>query len=187
MAQQKAQRSLQDWLTAGLQVLVASGAGGLTIDTLCRRLDVTKGSFYHHFPDQRAYRQALLEHWEQEHTLNIIRLSEEQATPAERLVRLGRLVSATDAGIGVAVRAWALRDPYVQAFQARVDQARLAYLQAVCLPLVGDPDGATVLAHLLYSVYIGAQQMIPPLSATAQGALAGEIFRRFGIPAGPRP
>ncbi|HMA36907.1 MAG TPA: TetR/AcrR family transcriptional regulator [Chloroflexia bacterium] len=187
MAERKELRSQGDWLAAGLHVLVAVGAEGLTVDGLCRRLGVTKGSFYHHFANHHAYTEALLAYWEQEHTLTIIRLSEQAPDPAARLAQLTRLVAAAAPELEIAIRAWALRDPFVRAYQARIDRLRLAYLQEVCLPLARDPEHAAVLARLLYSVYIGAHQMVPPLSADEQHQINVELLGLYRIPAEADP
>jgi AcrR family transcriptional regulator len=48
-----------DWIQAGFNVLAEGGPNALRIGRLCDRLDVTKGSFYWHFTDMRAYRAAL--------------------------------------------------------------------------------------------------------------------------------
>lgn len=55
--------SVDDWVQAGFAVLAEQGLKALTIDRLCRRLNVTKGSFYWHFEDMAAYRAALIESW----------------------------------------------------------------------------------------------------------------------------
>ena len=44
----------EDWLEQGLAVLVQAGVEALTIDGMCQRLGVTKGSFYYHFQNREA-------------------------------------------------------------------------------------------------------------------------------------
>lgn len=55
--------SVQDWVQAGFRILAEDGLKALTIDRLCKRLGVTKGSFYWHFTDMKAYRSALVDTW----------------------------------------------------------------------------------------------------------------------------
>lgn len=55
--------SVQDWVQAGFGILAEDGLKALTIDRLCRRLRVTKGSFYWHFADMKTYRQVLVDTW----------------------------------------------------------------------------------------------------------------------------
>ena len=52
-----------DWVQAGFAVLAEDGPNALRIGRLCERLEVTKGSFYWHFTDMRAYRAALADAW----------------------------------------------------------------------------------------------------------------------------
>ncbi|MBA3534230.1 MAG: helix-turn-helix transcriptional regulator, partial [Ardenticatenales bacterium] len=78
----------EDWLFAGVQVLNDEGAAGLTIERLCERLGVTKGSFYHHWGSYDVFKASLLDHFEREGTLNIIDQVERAQTPLAKLKRL---------------------------------------------------------------------------------------------------
>jgi AcrR family transcriptional regulator len=55
--------SVDDWIQAGFAILAEEGIKALKIDRLCRRLSVTKGSFYWHFTDIAGYRAALVQAW----------------------------------------------------------------------------------------------------------------------------
>ena len=55
------------YFTASFALLGAEGPEALTIAALCKRLKVTKGSFYHHFSGMPQFTEALLRHWEDEH------------------------------------------------------------------------------------------------------------------------
>ena len=55
--------SVDDWIQAGFAILAEEGIKALKIDRLCRRLAVTKGSFYWHFTDIAGYRAALVQAW----------------------------------------------------------------------------------------------------------------------------
>jgi AcrR family transcriptional regulator len=58
-----ARLSVGDWVQAGFGIIAQDGLKALTIDRLCRRLAVTKGSFYWHFTDMKTYRGALIDTW----------------------------------------------------------------------------------------------------------------------------
>jgi AcrR family transcriptional regulator len=75
----------------GLTVLAEMGSDGLTIDELCRRLNLTKGSFYHHYANRSMYIRALLEFWEREMTLRVIEVSQQEGSALQRLRRLTQL------------------------------------------------------------------------------------------------
>jgi AcrR family transcriptional regulator len=53
----------RDWLDAGLELLRARGIGGVEVNPLCRRVGVTKGSFYYHFENREEFLRRLIEHW----------------------------------------------------------------------------------------------------------------------------
>lgn len=55
--------TVSDWVEAGFGLLAEEGVKALTLDRLCRRAGVTKGSFYWHFSDLGAYRSTLMEAW----------------------------------------------------------------------------------------------------------------------------
>ena len=59
-----ARLSINDWITAGLELLGEEGIGGVKIQKLCERLGVTKGSFYWHFTDLDAFLGAMAKHYE---------------------------------------------------------------------------------------------------------------------------
>ena len=89
-----AKKTKQDWLTAGAIILLASGAQGLTIDALLKEVGKTKGSFYHHFKGYDDYIAHFLAYFEQEGTLNIIELVNQEPTPQLRLHKLISVVTS---------------------------------------------------------------------------------------------
>ncbi|AWD20722.1 hypothetical protein B6K69_02825 [Fuscovulum blasticum] len=54
----------EDWIEAGLELLARGGPSALRVGAAARRLAVTRGSFYCHFRDRAAWRDALLAYWE---------------------------------------------------------------------------------------------------------------------------
>ena len=53
----------EDWLERGLNLLAEEGSEALTIDSLCQRFGVTKGSFYHHFGSKDAFGLVVLDRY----------------------------------------------------------------------------------------------------------------------------
>src|SRR5260370_11862880 len=153
------------WLQEGLALLEEAGAEALTIESLTSRLDVTKGSFYHHFTNYQDFQESLLVFWEEEGTLRIVQLAEKEASPPEKLERVLQ-ASLQPSRLDVALRAWALQDERV-----RVHQQRLAYLEAVVFAIRADHLLAKLLARLLYSIYVGSQHIIPSIEGEDLGAL----------------
>ncbi len=174
-------RNQRDWLLAGLQMLASEGSGSITIEHLCTRLAVTKGSFYHHFADVNAFKTHLLRFAEEEGTLAIIEQVEAEATPRLKLERLLDVTLHDMASLEVAFRAWALQDAEVRAVQQRIDTRRLAYLEALCGELVADPHRAQLLARLLYTLYIGSHHQLPPLVGAPLHAMYQACLHAFGL------
>ncbi|GGS83154.1 TetR/AcrR family transcriptional regulator [Nonomuraea spiralis] len=159
----------RDWLETGLGLLTTDGARGLTIERLCGELNLTKGSFYHHFKGMTGFKRDLLEHFEAEHTTRFIAAADNSGGhPQNRLNLLLDLVLDDNGGsqdLEIAMRSWALQDPDVRAVQERVDRTRVEYLRTLWRDLGGRESDVTPMAKLLYLILVGAQQIIPPVPA----------------------
>src|SRR3546814_6866850 len=59
-----ARLSAEDWAQAALDVVAESGVAAVAVEPLARRLGVTKGSFYWHYPSREALLEAALSRWE---------------------------------------------------------------------------------------------------------------------------
>jgi AcrR family transcriptional regulator len=160
------------WLDEGLKILAEEGAGGLRIDRLATRLELSKGSFHHHFDGADGYKKALLAHFERlsiETLQNAIAEAGESAGVRAVLAQLTNLVRPGAAlyfpSLDVAVRAWATSDPEVRAVQARLDEARLSALQRVWRPAVSSDEEARAAALLPYLLAVGATVVFPPVDA----------------------
>src|ERR1700709_1520704 len=93
--------SADDWIQAGYAILAEEGIKALKIDGLCRRLGVTKGSFYWHFTDLNTYRSALVQAWGQKRDEDRRHFSGATGTPPRE--RLSQMMSSL-----VSARHWAL-------------------------------------------------------------------------------
>ncbi|WP_190818378.1 TetR/AcrR family transcriptional regulator [Saccharopolyspora pogona] len=181
----------QEWLDEGLAILAELGAPSITIDRLCQRLGMTKGSFYHHFQGMRGYRTALLEHFEAKCTTRLIDEVERgpSTTPRAKLDHLLDLVASAKHEHGpdldVGMRAWALQDEEAKQTQQRVDRTRFDYLRILTRGLGTDPQTAADIADLLYLTLIGAGHMVPPTKPAELRRLFAQLIR-FGTGENPR-
>ena len=50
----------EDWLNAGLRILLENGIGALTVDRMADALEISRGSFYHHFKSRQDLLTAML-------------------------------------------------------------------------------------------------------------------------------
>lgn len=156
------------WVQAGLDHLADHGVEGVKVETLAKRMGVTKGSFYHHFKDREALLAAMLADWRRRATLDIIdRLDRGSEAPAERLRRLLRLPmtsrgSEWGAAVELAIRLWGRQDDQARAALAEVDQIRLRYIRNLLVG-VGVPEAeAPARAVLAYSYMRVAASLTGP-------------------------
>ena len=85
--------SADDWAQAALDLVAEQGVSAVAVEPLARRLGVTKGSFYWHFPSRDALLQAALERWEANEQESVFGSLEAVPDPAERLRALFLLVA----------------------------------------------------------------------------------------------
>jgi AcrR family transcriptional regulator len=105
-----------DWLLGALELLGTAGVDGVKIVPLAKRLGVTSGSFYWHFPNRRHLHDALLEYWEEAMTdAAIVAVRNIIGPPEERIWRLMEQVMTTGmARYDLAIWHWAQTDAAVQ-------------------------------------------------------------------------
>ncbi|MEV0349940.1 TetR/AcrR family transcriptional regulator [Nonomuraea sp. NPDC050680] len=161
------------WLNEGLKVLAEEGAARIRIDLLAARLNLSKGSFHHHFDGAEGFKKALLAHFEKlsiETLENAIAEVGESAGARAILARMTELVRPGGTGLyrpelDVALRAWATWDVDVRAVQTRLDEARLSALQRVWRSAVASDEEARTAALLPYLLAVGATVVFPPVDA----------------------
>ncbi len=151
------QKNPQDWLNAALDTLATEGIGGVRVERLAKKIGVTKGSFYWHFPHRPALLAALLAHWEKMSTHDIIaRVNHQGGTADKRLRNLWEVTSSHGFDRAeLAIRGWSTHDPLARAAVDRVDAARLAFLRSLLVQLGYRDEDAEARGLLLYSLLIG--------------------------------
>jgi AcrR family transcriptional regulator len=178
--EQKSKRQLGrlQWIEAALQALAQGGIAAVRVETLARRLRVTKGSFYWHFADRAALLEALLASWEQKFTRAIIdRVAAIGGSAEQRLATLFGLAivdQGSSGSIELALRDWARHEPRVRNVLARVDRVRLRYLAGLLSQIGFPPVDARARALLLYSALLGE----PVLAAGVVGTERLELLTR---------
>jgi AcrR family transcriptional regulator len=176
-----AQTSQLDWLNEGLRALAQVNADGLTIDFMTARLGVTKGSFYHHFGSYPRFVEALLAHFEDIGTSQIITITAAAGEPLAKLKALIDISTDYAAQTEVAIRAWALHDKTVQAVQERIDQRRVDYVCQLLGELGFTESKAQILAQVLYTLLIGGYHLQPPLGEQRLSQLFQDVLAHYGL------
>lgn len=167
----------QDYFEAGLDLLAGDGPRAVTVAALCRRLGVTKGSFYHHFTGVPEFLQRLLAHWETQESQRLA----EAWTRAEldRPTEIAKLAATWGVRheAETAIRALGRTDPAAAEVQQRVDEQREGHLLRLFVAMGIEADRAAVLARLGMSVLIGTQQREFPVDRHRLEQTLGEYQR----------
>lgn len=157
-----------DWVNEACLAIAEGGVGAIAVEPIARRLGVTKGSFYWHFPNRDALLRAALERWEREDTEGTIAALAPLADPRERLARLIGVAFAEHEPIrdasGLGLRftlalSDAADDPVVGPVLRRVTERRIAYLEQEMAAFGLDGAEARNRALLGYAAYLGTLRL----------------------------
>lgn len=152
--------SAEDWAQAALDQISEQGVASLAVEPLARRLGVTKGSFYWHFPSRDALLQAALERWETVEQEEIFGSLERVPDPRERLRALFQVVAhEVKSHIIYSELLKALDHPAVSPVIGRVSERRLDYLTASFRQAGLSRTAAQHRARLAYAAYVGFLQL----------------------------
>ena len=152
--------SAEDWARAALDLIAEEGVAAVAVEPLARRLGVTKGSFYWHFPSREALLKAALERWEQVELEEVFARVEAIAEPRERMRELFRRVAhEVKSHVIYSELLKALDHPVVQPVMQRVSKRRLDYLMLAFRQLGMSRGDAQHRARLTYAAYVGFLQL----------------------------
>jgi AcrR family transcriptional regulator len=160
------------YFEAALDVIARESVGALTIAKLCARLDVTIGSFYHHFKSSQDFLGAFYAWWETEHAFHLVDEARLEPDPVARLARLKKLSGGLPHGAEAAIRSWSRSHPDAAAAQSRVDEARIEVVVDTLRELGLPPGRARTLAVMAVGVLVGTQQ----LGRAEDAALMRKVF-----------
>ena len=177
-----------DWAEAALQLIAEAGLGKLTVDTLAKRLGVTKGSFYWHFKGRSDLLAAALDRWEQRSTGEAMKALDAFADPRRRLsLLIDASLTPPRARSLYAALAEAAEDPIVGRVLNRVATARVDYLEGCYKELGLAEPLAKATAVFAYAAYRGLLQLAheAPGSLPDQWTTYADIVRKTVIPPEP--
>lgn len=178
--------TVDDYVREALDVLAEYGSEGLTIAVLCERLEITKGSFYHHFGGMPGFVTQLLDYWEREHSERLIALSKAQPDPTLRITTLIEFGVNLPHASEAAIRAWGRSNPEVAEVTARVDKRRERHLVDAVAALGVDRPRARILARISLNVLVGVQQREHPVDRRRLRQMFQEVQRLIFLEADPK-
>jgi len=166
---ERSRLSAEDWENGALAMIAEQGVNALAVEALARRLGVTKGSFYWHFPTREALLKAALLRWEardeRELSTRIAPIADPRARLRELFLWVAREVQPHRA---YAAMLQAIDQPSVAEVMSRVSQRRMEFLRQAYCEAGMPPDEAAHRARLAYAAYAGFLQLnlipdLPPL------------------------
>lgn len=175
----------EDYFREALGVLGDYGSEALTIAVLCERLEITKGSFYHHFGGMPGFVTQLLEYWEREHSERLIKISKSQPDPTLRITTLTELGVGLPHASEAAIRAWGRSSTEVAEVTARVDRRRERHLVDAISALGIDRPRARVLARIALNLLVGVQQREHPVDLRRLRQMFEEVNKLVFLEADP--
>jgi len=151
--------SAADWEQAALDTIAETGVAAVAVEPLARRLGVTKGSFYWHFPTREALLKAALERWERQDDEEFSQV-EPIREPKQRLRELIRRTSREmQSHVIYSALLRALDHPIVQPVMSRVSQRRIDFLTIAYRQAGLERRVASYRARLAYAAYAGFLQL----------------------------
>ena len=171
------QLSAKDWLDQGLKALAKSGFTALKAEPLAKRMGVSRGSFYWHFADIRAFHAALLKHWREVAAEQVIANLEAGAAHADPVQVLLRQAFGGNPALEKAVRSWAAHDPLARSAVQAIDRRRLSYVEGMLRASGLAPGVARARAQILYWAFLGFALTDKPLPRARQQAVLDEMLR----------
>lgn len=174
--------SVEDWVAAANDLLASENIRGVQIPALCLKLNVTKGSFYWHFPSREELLRALLNSWRRRMTLNVYnkirRVSTGAAGTLRALLALPRKrFSAAGAAVEMSIRDWARREPLAHDVLKEVDEIRLRSFEQSFRSLGFSAHEARIRGYIAYAIMMGDAI----LKETLRDEIATEEFVELAV------
>lgn len=169
----------EKWLQTGLDILNRTSYTDIKIEYLCKRLKVTKGSFYHHFKNINDYYCKLFEFLFNKERINFDQFIEDIPTPEERLNFVNRQIIKNISKEKVSLRAWGSHNKEVKQQLDKVDNLQIEYLTKLYLDIGHDPKKASILAKLNFALLVGLYQLFYNGSTSEINELIPEINNLF--------
>jgi len=164
----------EDWLDSSLKLVSKHGADVLKIDSLCKKLKVTKGSFYHHFKGHKIFLEEILEYWYITFTKNIIdEIKEFENEPLKQIELLNKIIYSKDLNIEIEFRAWGLRNKLILPYMEKIDKERILVIKNIQNKLNPHSDDKINenMATYIYCQFIGSLFIQPRVSQEKQKEL----------------
>ncbi|MEP5760083.1 MAG: TetR/AcrR family transcriptional regulator [Litoreibacter sp.] len=149
-----------DWLDLALVELKDRGYSALKAQPLSKKLNVTRGSFYHHFESLENFHAAVITHWSERSSGQIIQTAQKANDPHKALDELLQKTLHSSEELERAVRSWSTIQASVAKAVERVDQERIKVAETLLIDGGLTKSAAAARAKMLYWAAIG-RLMLP--------------------------
>ncbi len=152
--------SAGDWEQQALVLIAEQGIRAVAIESLAKRMGVTKGSFYWHFPNRDSLLEQSLLRWEKHDEANLQASLGAILDPRERLRSFFRRTGREKLTHNVYSSLCTTSDhPQVEPLLERVAERRMKHIEAAFGEIGFEPQEASHRARLTYSTYLGFLQL----------------------------
>mgnify|MGYP001824283125 CR=1 FL=1 len=152
--------SAGDWEQQALVLIAEKGIRAVAVESLAKRMGVTKGSFYWHFPNRDALLEQSLMRWEKHDANNLQLALGAIDDPRDRLRsffrRTGREQLTPDVYSSLCMAA---DHPQVEPLLERVAARRMKNIEKAFAEIGFKENEASHRARLTYSAYLGFLQL----------------------------
>ena len=152
--------SAGDWEQQALILIAEKGIRAVAVESLARRMGVTKGSFYWHFNNRESLLEQSLIRWEKHDATNLQTSLSAIEDPRERLRSFFRRTGREKLTHNVYSSLCTASDhPQVEPLLERVAERRMKHIEKAFEEIGFDPKEASHRARLTYSAYLGFLQL----------------------------
>ncbi len=134
-----------DWVAAGQALLIDGGIDAVKLQRMTERLDVTTGSFYHHFRNLDEFLCALADYYGSKQAQRLIDQARDAVgTDPDAVLRESTTLFGRGSmrQLNIAMRAWAHRDQRAAAAVRRFDRVLMGILDQLFLDMGFDEMAA---------------------------------------------
>ena len=151
-------QSKKSWLDAALQALASGGIDQVRVESLAKKLGVTKGSFYWHFKDREQFLDELLNFWAEESTQVVIANPNYPTDSKARVRAVAADIVRHDLGkLDPHIRSWTQYDKRRARVVAKIDKVRFEFLRDLFLAAGFSIIGSDLRAQSPYRYVLGEQ------------------------------
>ena len=148
-------------------MLIEEGIEAVRIDRIASKLDISRGSFYHHYKDRDDLLSAVLDHYTQINHQNLVAmLPALQGTPKDRLRTLWNVTASQEfRDYDWAIRMWGMHDAQVAKVLNQIDVKRMEVMIGLFMEMGFNEDESWIRAALAYHGSLGDRAFFAPFPA----------------------